>query len=88
MLKYLSYLSELFKGDEMGNDAQVDLAKIQMFYFTLILVFVYAVALGNSLAGCEAIAQFPDLDPGMIAWLGISHAGYLTSKAVPHSQPG
>ena len=81
-------MSDLFKGDETGNAAQVDLAKIQMFYFTLILVFVYAVALGNLLAGYEAITQFPDLDQGMVALLGISHAGYLTSKAVPHSQPG
>jgi hypothetical protein len=81
-------MSDLFKGEEIGNAAQVDLAKIQMFYFTLILVIVYAVALGKLLAGGTAIAQFPPFDKSMVALLGISHAGYLTSKAVPHSETG
>jgi len=79
-------LSDLFKGDEIGNAAQVDLAKIQMFYFTLILVLVYAIALGKLLAGGTAIDHFPPLDEGMVALLGISHAGYLTSKATTHSE--
>lgn len=26
--------------------------------------------------------------PGMVALLGISHAGYLVHKAIPHSQRG
>jgi len=81
-------MSDLFKGDEIGNAAQVDLAKIQMFYFTLILVLVYAVALGESLAGGGVIKEFPPLGKSMVALLGISHAGYLTSKATPHSATG
>ncbi|MEW6181754.1 MAG: hypothetical protein AB1500_01065 [Bacillota bacterium] len=79
--------SDLFRGEETGNAAQLDLAKIQMFYFTLILVLAYATALGAALAGSAAkIAGFPALDPGMVALMGISHAGYLTNKAVPHSE--
>jgi len=80
-------LSDLFKGEESGNAAQLDLSKIQMFYFTLILVLAYAVALGNAFASdAVGIAKFPPLGPGLVALLGISHAGYLVHKAAPHSQ--
>jgi len=79
-------LSDLFKGEETGNAAQLDLGKIQMFYFTLILVLAYAVALGDLLCGTGKIDAFPVLSSSMVALLGISHAGYLTNKAIPHSQ--
>ncbi len=78
--------SDMFKGEETGNAAHLDLGKVQMFYFTLILVLAYAVALGSLFAGGGSLQAFPALDPGMVALLGISHAGYLTHKAVPHSQ--
>ncbi len=81
--------SDLFKGEESGNAAQLDLSKIQMFFFTLILVLAYAAALGTVFAGgTEKIAEFPAFDPGMVTLLGISHAGYLVHKAIPHSQTG
>lgn len=35
----------MFKGDELSNAAQLDLGKVQMFYFTLVLVFPYGVQL-------------------------------------------
>ena len=79
-------LSDMFKGEETGNAAQLDLGKIQMFYFTLILVFAYAVALGDLLYSTGNIDAFPVLSSSMVALLGISHAGYLTNKAIPHSQ--
>ncbi|WP_255355266.1 hypothetical protein [Pelomonas sp. Root1217] len=31
----------------------------------------------------DGITDFPTLDDSTIALLGISHAGYLTNKAVP-----
>lgn len=80
-------LSDLFKGEETGNAAVLDLAKIQMFFFSVILVFSYAAVLGNMF--CEfatKITKFPALDSGMVALLGVSHAGYLTNKAIPHSK--
>jgi hypothetical protein len=84
--------SDLFKGEEVGNAAHLDLGKVQMFYFTLIILTVYAIALGAMFqasiqANAEKIASFPDLGTGMVALLGISHAGYLASKAVPHTPP-
>jgi hypothetical protein len=77
--------TDLFRGEETGNAAQLDLGKVQMFFFTLVLVLAYGVALGRGLAG-GPLAEFPDIAPGMVALLGISHAGYLTHKAVPHSK--
>jgi hypothetical protein len=36
---------DLSQGDEIGNAAHLDLGKVQMFYFTLVLVFTYVVSL-------------------------------------------
>ena len=77
-------VSDLFKGDEVVSAAYLDLGKVQVFLFTIIVVFTYAVAVGAKLYGAhDAIKSLPDLSSGIVAVLGISHAGYLTSKAVP-----
>jgi len=79
--------ANLFTGEEVGNCTQLDLGKIQLFYFTFILAFVYAVALGTLfLSQAKVINAFPDVNAGVLAILGISHAAYLTNKAIPHSQ--
>lgn len=78
--------SDLYRGEEVGNAAQVDLGKVQNLFFTLILVLVYGAALGSMLGDGGQIGAFPALDEGMITLLGISHAGYLTLKAVPQTQ--
>jgi hypothetical protein len=81
--------SDLFRGEETGNAASLDLSKMQMFYFTLILVLAYVAALAalfSSSAG--AISALPALDQSAVALLGISHAGYLVSGAAPHSVTG
>jgi hypothetical protein len=55
-------------------------------YFTIVLVLAYVVALGTGFATSGArISGLPALDSSMVALLGISHAGYLTHKAIPHS---
>jgi len=77
--------SDLFTGEEVGNFAYLDMAKVQMFFFTLVLVAIYAVALGNLLYNNKDIQNFPSLDSSMTALLAISHSGYLVSKAVPHT---
>jgi hypothetical protein len=79
--------ADMFRGEETGNAAHLDLGKIQMFYFTIVLVLAYAVALGTAFASSDArISQLPAVDSSMVALLGISHAGYLTHKAIPHSE--
>jgi hypothetical protein len=73
--------TDIFQGDEIGNTAHVDLAKLQMFYFTVIGVVAFVVIIGHNLiaGNLDALPQLPD---GLIALLGISHAGYLTGKSV------
>jgi hypothetical protein len=78
--------ADLFRGDETGNGTSLDLGKVQMFFFTIVIVLTYAFVLGKGFSGMlGATAEFPPLDQGMVALLGISHAGYLSHKAVPHS---
>lgn len=80
-------LSDLFRGSETGNAWQLDLGKLQMFFFTLILVLAYGSALA-ALFGSTAdkIEALPALDAGMLTLLGISHAGYLVNKALPQAE--
>lgn len=76
--------ADLFQGEETGNAALLDLAKVQMFFFTAILVLVYAIGVGDTLADARGdVRALPHLDESMIALLGISHAGYLGKKALP-----
>lgn len=81
-------LSDMFRGEELENAALLDLGKVQMFYFTLILLATYGLLLSRSLESDGVIARFPALGEGMVALLGISHAGYLAHKAAPHSGAG
>jgi len=82
-------LADLFQGEEVGNAAVLDLGKLQMFYFTLIVAFSYGAALAHAFAeasrNMSPVSVLPALGQGMVVLLGISHAGYLTNKAVPHS---
>jgi len=76
---------DLFKGEETGNAAQLDMGKVQMLFFTLILVLAYGIAIDALLNGTGAVKELPILDAGIVALLGSSHAGYLANKAVPRS---
>lgn len=79
--------ADMFRGSETGNVGQLDLGKVQMFFFTLILVLAYASALAVLFQnGAGVITALPALEGGMLALLGISHAGYLVNKALPHSE--
>jgi hypothetical protein len=79
-------LADLFQGEEIGNAAHLDLGKIQMFYFTLVLVLTYSVMLGAMFSGTTgAIHDLPSLPDGMVALLGISNGGYLVNKVIPHT---
>jgi hypothetical protein len=58
------------------------MAKIQLFFFTVLLVFAYAASVGALLRHNPYPTSLPDVGGGMLPLLGISHAGYLMSKAV------
>jgi hypothetical protein len=78
--------SELLKGDESGNASAVDLGKLQMFFFTFILVVGYGAAVYAKFARPGLITTLPLVQEGMNVMLGISQTGYLASKAVTISK--
>lgn len=83
--------SDVFTGEEVSNFGYVDIAKVQNFFFTMVAVVSYAVVLGVEMraagTGIATFFAFPNLPDGLIAVLGISHAGYLTDKGFTHSTP-
>jgi hypothetical protein len=80
-------ISDMFKGEEIGNAATLDLAKLQMFYFTIVLAVTYCVSLVRIFSEpSTAISEMPAVPESMLALFGISHTGYLAGKALPHSR--
>jgi hypothetical protein len=77
---------DMFQGDEVGNTAQIDMSKVQMFFFTIAALIAYGSSiygiLGNS---PDNLASLPEVTPGLIAILGISHVAYLGTKALDHT---
>jgi hypothetical protein len=77
-------LSDLFKGELEGSKNHLEVGKVQMFFFTLLVVFAYGRAIANSFDNVsETIGTLLELSAGMLALLAISHAGYLANKNVP-----
>jgi len=82
--------SDLFKGEAANNHKYLDISRVQMFFFTFILVVAYGFYLGQMFAGYSdgegfenSISSLPAFSSGMIALLGISHTAYLGNKTVP-----
>ena len=80
-------LSDMFEGDEVGNTAYVDVAKVQMFFFTVVAALSYAAQLFDwiKLGNPDSLGQFPLVSSSLVAILGISHAGFLASKSTTHT---
>jgi hypothetical protein len=78
-------LDDFFRGEEVGNASLVDLGKVQLFFFTVIVGFVYAVSLYASFRADGPVRAFPQLDSSIVALLGISNAGFIANMAIPHS---
>jgi hypothetical protein len=73
--------SDLLKGDEKGNAAVVDVGKLQMFFFTFVLATGYAAVLATTLGTSAWISSLPEVAASTNVLLGISHTGYLATKA-------
>ena len=83
-------LLDLFRGSEVGDYRLIDMGKVQMFFFTIVVIVAYAVAvlvllrdpiaLGNPLG-----VDFPPFSNSLNTLLGISHAAYLSNKTIDHT---
>lgn len=76
-------LADMFRGEENSNFNLLDLGKVQMLYVTLIVIGGYAIAVAYVFLRTQSfVASLPALDGGVVAMLGVSHAGYLSNKAI------
>lgn len=76
--------ANIFMGDQVGDCTTIDIGKVQMFFFTIILVLTYSVAIASiflSPLNGKMIGSMPAFSEGMLFLIGISHAGYLSYKA-------
>jgi hypothetical protein len=80
--------ADLFMGELIDDFTLLDVAKIQMFFFTILAVLSYATAIGASVRSGVVPASLPDVGEGLLAILGISHGGYLMSKAAASPKAG
>jgi hypothetical protein len=84
----LALWADMFRGDELGNAATVDLSKVQQFLITLLLVGTYCGFLLVALRKEGPIGTLPPLSEGFVWLMSISHASYLAFKAAPHTRTG
>lgn len=79
-------LTDMFQGDEIGNTMHIDMAKVQMFFFTVIAALAYLILVFRNLRTPDQdLGSLPVLSDGVVYALGISHAGYLASKGIDHT---
>lgn len=75
---------DLFRGDNNGNHEYIDIGKFQMFWFTLAawVGYIWLLLDWEVVANAEGVYVLPELTSGLVVFIGISHAGYLTIKGV------
>ena len=80
--------SDMLRGDTVANFNFADLGKIQMFLFTVVLVFAYAALVWSimRMPAAEGVLQvvpslnLPGFSDSALLTLAISHGGYLATK--------
>ena len=81
--------SDMLRGDTIANFEFIDLGKLQMFIFTIILVFAYASLIWSIMSmpmASQVLQLVPSLSlPGfsdsLVVTMALSHGGYLATKA-------
>src|SRR6185369_15335949 len=76
-------ITDMFQGDELANAQLVDVAKLQLFFFTVIVAIAYGTQLFQLIAYGDLDLpgiRLPVLQDGLLALMGVSHAGYLGAK--------
>lgn len=81
-------LSDMFEGEELSNAQLIDVGKLQMFFFTVIVAGVYAVELYQLIAKnlLTDDVSLPTVNEGLLGLMGASHVGYLGSKSITKTQ--
>jgi hypothetical protein len=78
--------TDMFKSEGVHHAGTLDVGKIQMFFFTLIVVLAYVAAFARTsytapVGNVPAKFDFPPLGESLVALLGISSTAYLANKA-------
>jgi hypothetical protein len=78
---------DMFRGETESSKGFLEIGKVQMFFFTLVVALAYATAVGDVLRDTElqVIEGLPGLTAGMVALLGISQGGYIANKAISYN---
>lgn len=76
---------DMFRMEQAGESDKVDLSKVQMFFFTLVVLVTYGVALYTLLDDELVVRAYhgvdlPAVTASLNALLAISHGGYLAVK--------
>ncbi len=84
-------LGDILKGEEESNFFVIDIAKIQLLFFTIIFVAIYAIPLFLQFLALDfdipvKVSILPSIDSTLLTLFGISHAAYLMSKAIPRPE--
>jgi hypothetical protein len=81
-------VGDLFQGDELADAHTTDLSKVQMFFFTIVSAVVFLGTADAMFTNMKSIGDvlIPQLPENLIALMGISHAAYLSNKAVTRTQ--
>jgi hypothetical protein len=74
--------ADLFTGEYVNNFTLLDVGKIQLFLFTVLLLLQYCLSIGHVLSHEPYPASLPDIGAGVLPLFGVSHAGYLMNKVV------
>ncbi|WP_444997829.1 hypothetical protein [Aliikangiella sp. IMCC44359] len=80
--------SDMFKGEEVGNRHSIELARLQMFLFTVVVAAVYIASMTNMMIHGDILMEsisFQPIDQGLLTLMGISNGGYLVNKNITHT---
>jgi hypothetical protein len=81
-------VGDMFQGDELADAHTTDLSKVQMFFFTIVSAVVFLGTADAMFTNMKSIGDvlIPQLPENLIALMGVSHAAYLSNKAVTRTQ--
>jgi len=77
-------LSDLIRGEDVGDAATVDLPRTQMLLMTLVVVIGFTAAIVKRLAtGPLLLDSLPNITETLLLLILVSHSGYLAGKLIP-----